>query len=310
MDLLYNIYVYGLNDGKLLMYPKLQWDINDSMQSYADECSFLYQEIVENNQIVKTEYVKENVASWEIDAFIHTYMCRHGIENVRGGRYNKKILSESAKEEISNAIKYFTFGLDNQNQRGKIYHEYEKNIDCEEIYRENIQKYENINSQRMRYQINRNVVYDINWLSRIIENEAPVFFEIRDRYNNIMNQLSTIYKQYLNVIEDAREQIDVLHLQYNNCVKCENLFTVPNLFFDCRVIKRERDKCKYTYNSDKSLICIIKIFELAIYSLINREDEEIFELNKINLQENKDKLFIVNKNKYVPTKYVSGLIKI
>ena len=147
----------------------------------------------------------------------------------------------------------------------------------------------------MRYQINRNVVYDINWLSRIIENEAPVFFEIRDRYNNLMNQLSTIYKQYINVIEDAREQIDALHLQYNNCVKCENLFTVPNLFFDCRVIKRERDKCKYTYNSDKSLLCVIKIFELAIYSLINREDEEIFELNKINLQENKDKLFIANK---------------
>lgn len=295
MDLLYNIYVYGLNDGKLLMYPKLQWDINDSMQSYADECAFLYQEIVENNQIVNTEYVKENVASWEIDAFIQTYMCRHGIDNVRGGRYNKKILSEAAKEEISNAIKYFTFGLDNQNQRVKIYHEYEKNIDSEEFYRENIKKYEKINSKRIRYQINRNVVYNINWLSRIIENEVPNCFEINDRYDNLMRQLSTIYKQYLNVIEDAREQIDVLHLQYNNCVKCDTLFTVPHLFFDSRVIKRERDIRKYNCKTDTSLICAIKIFELAIYSLINREDEEIFELNKINLQENKDKLFIANK---------------
>ena len=295
MDLLYNIYVYGLNDGKLLMYPKLQWDINDSKQSFVDECAFLYQEIIENNQIVNTEYVKENIASWEIDAFIHTYMCRHGIENVRGVRYNKKILSESAKEEISNAIKYFTFGLDNQNQRVKIYHEYEKNIDSEEFYRENIQKYEKINSQRMRYQINRNVVCNINWLSRIIENEVPNFFEINDRYDNLMRQLSTIYKQYLNVIEDAREQIDVLHLQYNNCVKCDTLFTVPHLFFDSRVIKRERDMRKYNFKTDTSLICAIKIFELAIYSLINKEDEEIFELNQINLQENKDKLFIVNK---------------
>ena len=295
MDLLYNIYVYGLNDGKLLMYPKLQWDINDSMQSYADECAFLYQEIVENNQIVNTEYVKENVASWEIDAFIQTYMCRHGIDNVRGGRYNKKILSEAAKEEISNAIKYFTFGLDNQNQRVKIYHEYEKNIDSEEFFRENIKKYEKINSKRIRYQINRNVVYNINWLSRIIENEVPNCFEINDRYDNLMRQLSTIYKQYLNVIEDAREQIDVLHLQYNNCVKCDTLFTVPHLFFDSRVIKRERDIRKYNCKTDTSLICAIKIFELAIYSLINREDEEIFELNKINLQENKDKLFIANK---------------
>ena len=295
MDLLYNIYVYGLNDGKLLMYPKLQWDINDSMQSYADECAFLYQEIVENNQIVNTEYVKENIASWEIDAFIQTYMCRHGIDNVRGGRYNKKILSEAAKEEISNAIKYFTFGLDNQNQRVKIYHEYEKNIDSEEFYRENIKKYEKINSKRIRYQINRNVVYNINWLSRIIENEVPNCFEINDRYDNLMRQLSTIYKQYLNVIEDAREQIDLIHMQYNNCVKCDTLFTVPHLFFDSRVIKRERDMRKYNFKTDTSLICTIKIFELAIYSLINREDEENFELNKINLQENKDKLFIVNK---------------
>jgi hypothetical protein len=114
-----------------------------------------------------------------------------------------------------------------------------------------------------------------------------------------MNQLSTIYKQYLNVIEDAREQIDMIHLQYNNCVKCENLFTVPNLFFDSRVIKRERTLNKYNCKTDKSLICIIKIFELAIYSLINREDEEIFELNQINLQENKDKLFIIMHKKKI-----------
>lgn len=299
MDLLYNIYVYGLNDGKLLMYPKLQWDINDSKQSFVDECAFVYQEIVENNQIIATEYVKENVASWEIDAFIQTYMCRHGIDNVRGGRYNKKTLSDAAKAEISNAIKYFTFGLDNQNKRGKIYHEYEKNIDSEEIYRENIQKYEKLNSERMRYEINRNVVYDINWLSRIIENEVSDFFEINDKYDNIMNNLSTIYKQYLNVIEDAREQIDMIHLQYNNCVKCENLFNVPHLFFDSLVIKRERTLNKYNCKTDKSLICIIKIFELAIYSLINREDEEIFELNQINLQENKDKLFIIMHKKKI-----------
>jgi hypothetical protein len=277
----------------------LQWDINDSKQSFVNECAFVYQEIVENNQIIATEYVKENVASWEIDAFIQTYMCRHGIDNVRGGRYNKKTLSDAAKDEISNAIKYFTFGLDNQNKRGKIYHEYEKNIDSEEIYRENIQKYEKLNSERMRYEINRNVVYDINWLSRIIENEVSDFFEINDKYDNIMNQLSTIYKQYLNVIEDAREQIDMIHLQYNNCVKCENLFTVPNLFFDSRVIKRERTLNKYNCKTDKSLICVIKIFELVIYSLINREDEEIFELNQINLQENKDKLFIIMHKKKI-----------
>jgi hypothetical protein len=65
------------------------------------------------------------------------------------------------------------------------------------------------------------------------------------------------------------------------------------VFFDGRIIKREREIYKYDYKSDKQLEQVIKVFELAIYSLINREEELYFDLNQVRLRENNDKLFIL-----------------
>ena len=70
---------------------------------------------------------------------------------------------------------------------------------------------------------------------------------------------------------------------------------VPNVFFDSRVIKGERQNHEYKLENDDQYVCVIKIFELALYTLINREDEYMFELNQINLRENKDKLFIAKQ---------------
>jgi hypothetical protein len=74
---------------------------------------------------------------------------------------------------------------------------------------------------------------------------------------------------------------------------CKLFFEKPYVFFDGRIIQRERDMHNYDFKSDKQLEQVIKVFELAIYSLINREEELYFDLNQIRINENKDKLFIL-----------------
>jgi hypothetical protein len=293
MDLLYNMYVYKLQKGQFLLYANFCSEFNEFNE---DNCSFLYQEIVKNNPISSLDHIKNNVAGWQVDAFVHTYMHKYGIENIRGGRYNKIDLSEEDKNEISNAIKFFTFGLENQLYQLSIYNDYKKNVQMSNIYRDNIETYDKINIFRQRFEINRNIIYDLEWLLGIIKNQTDNFLTISDRYYKIMNNLSTVYAQFVREVEDAREYIDRIHLEYNNCAKCNLIYAKPYTFFDCRVIPNERVHTKYLYANDMSLICAIKIFELSIYYLINREDEHIFDLSLINLQENKDKLFISERH--------------
>jgi hypothetical protein len=119
------------------------------------------------------------------------------------------------------------------------------------------------------------------------------FFDIKEKYDSLMTNLVTVYEQYLNVDEDARTKIDRIHELYGNCAKCELFFQNPCTFFDSRVIEEEREHNNYIYESDIALKCVMTVFELAIYSLINREDELIFDMNQILIQENRDKLFIL-----------------
>jgi hypothetical protein len=297
MNSLYDIYTYHLEDNTYLLYPKPLWFNADSDKNLMDECGFLYQEIVDNNPIVYLDNIKKNVAGWEIDAFVHMTMHDHGIERVRGGRYNTKILSESAKDEISNAIKYMSYGLNDQFNCINKFYKYRETIECEEIYMNKINQYEVIEERRKRYETNRTLVHELNWLMRIIRSEVGSFFDIKDRYYGLMRKMGVMYKQYLAVVEDAPEQVRKMRSAYNNCADCDIYFTVPHVFFDSRVIPTERAIHKYNFDADIQLKCVFSIFELALYTLINREDEEIFELNQIDIRENKDKLFIAKHSK-------------
>jgi|LauGreDrversion4_2_1035121.scaffolds.fasta_scaffold02389_4 hypothetical protein len=282
----YNIYVYELSNGKYLLYPRV---ISNYDNFCAGEVAFVYQEIVKNNPIKRLVHTQERLESWQIDAFVHSYMHIHGIENVRGGRYNTLELSE--KEEISQAIKYFTHGVEEQEQRVYQYYEYINTIAYEpDNYREKINYYEKTNLERKRFEIDRTIIYDLNWLVRIIVTGVDKFFEISDEYYKLMEQLSLIYNQYLSVFEDAQSKIDGL---CKDSDVCNLFFEKPYVFFDKRVIKRERDLNNYDFKSDKQLEQVIKVFELAIYSLINREEELYFDLNQVTLRESKDKLFIL-----------------
>lgn len=287
----YNIYVYELKDGKQLLYPKVVLDNNDFG---INECAFVYQEIVKNNPIIRVNHIQEGVESWQIDGYVHTYMQKYGLENVRGGRYNTLELSESAKSEISEAIKFFSGRLDQQENRVYQYHHCRENIRYGiDHYRGCINIYENLKMERKKYEIDRTIRYDLNWLNRIVAKGGVRFFDIKEKYDSLMTNLVTVYEQYLNVGEDAREKIDRIHELYGNCAKCELFFQTPCTFFDSRVIEEEREHNNYDYESDIALKCVMTVFELAIYSLINREDELIFDMNQIFIQENRDKLFIL-----------------
>ena len=280
----YNIYVYELNNGKYLLYPRV---ISNYDNFCAGEAAFVYQEIVKNNPIKRLVHTENGLKAWQIDAFVHTYMHNYGIENVRGGRYNKLELSE--KEEISKAIKYYTYGLEEQEQRVYQYYEYIDTIVHDpDNYKEKINYYEKTDMERKRFEIDRTIIYDLNWLVRSIETGVDKFFEIKDDYYKLMERLSLIYKQYLSVMEDAQSKIDGLSKGL-----CKLFFEKPYVFFDGRIIKRERELHNYDFKSDKQLEQVIKVFELAIYSLINREEELYFDLNQIRINENKDKLFIL-----------------
>jgi len=252
-----------------------------------DEAAFVYQEIVKNNPIKRLIHTHNGLDAWQIDAFVHTYMHNYGIENVRGGRYNTLELSE--KEEISKAIKYYTYGLEEQEQRVYQYYEYIDTIVHDpDNYKEKINYYEKTDMERKRFEIDRTIIYDLNWLVRSIETGVDKFFEIKDEYYKLMERLSLIYKQYLSVMEDAQSKIDGLSKGL-----CKLFFEKPYVFFDGRIIQREREMHNYDFKADKQLEQVIKVFELAIYSLINREEELYFDLNQIRINENKDKLFIL-----------------
>ena len=195
----------------------------------------------------------------------------------------------SEKEEISKAIKYYTYGLEEQEQRVYQYYEYIDTIVHDpDNYKEKINYYEKTDMERKRFEIDRTIIYDLNWLVRSIETGVDKFFEIKDDYYKLMERLSLIYKQYLSVMEDAQSKIDGLSKGL-----CKLFFEKPYVFFDGRIIKRERELHNYDFKSDKQLEQVIKVFELAIYSLINREEELYFDLNQIRINENKDKLFIL-----------------
>jgi hypothetical protein len=60
------------------------------------------------------------------------------------------------------------------------------------------------------------------------------------------------------------------------------------MFFDSRIIPYERTIYMYNSADDDQLEPMIKSFELAIYSMINREDETLFDMEQINIQEERD----------------------
>jgi hypothetical protein len=284
---MYNIYVYKLQNGR-----------DTFLLSAYQECEFLYQEIVKTNPILELNHIEYDVLPWQIDALVHKYMHEYGLENIRGGRYNRLHLSDAEKQEISDAIKFFAYEVEEQQARVEKYAQYvSTDIDANECMK-HIREYEELETRRKLFQIDRSIIDELEWLINIItKNPLDKFFLHSSRYYKLMYNLSIVYQQFHRVVEEAEDLSNQIHKLYNHCAICPLIYDRPYTFFDGRVIPSERKHTKYTWETDKSLECVIKMFELSIYYLINREDEVIFDLGLIDLQENKDKLFIAQSTK-------------
>ena len=278
---MYNIYVYKLQHGEKFLLCPHSADNENVEDNFS---AFLYQEIVQINPISELDHViKYSYADWQIDGLVHKYMHEHGIENVRGGRYKSWVLSEAEREEISSAIKFFAFDLDEQKSKRDVFCKYSQMNNDITSLKNALYKHETFTKERERYRIDRNIIHELNWLVSIIKNPVEKFLPISHRYNALMTALSNVFKQFEREIEDARDKII-----------CELVFSKPYTFFDCRVVPSEREHSNYNYENDTVLDAVLKGFELAIYTLINREDETIFEIDYFNVQEIRDRLFIAN----------------
>ena len=289
MNSLYNIYVYLLKDGMRLLCANARLDIDSQLDANLDAC--LYQDIVANNPIVCLEEIEFDVRAWQVDAFVHLQMHKHGIEKVRGGRYRSILLSTSEKEEISNAIKFFAYDLLEQDARKDKFQELmRQNIDKDLVNR-NIQAYFNAEDIRKRFAINRGIIDELDWLLQIIKTPEPNFVSrVSSRYYKLMRDLGNVYEHFLKETDNASELVKTI--LKDDLPICDLNLQTPYTFFDSRIILEEREHGNYDFDSDATLSFVIKVFELAIYTLINREDEAIFERDLIDLQENKDKMFI------------------
>lgn len=289
MNSLYNIYVYLLEDGMRLLCANARLDIDSQLDANLD--AFLYQNIVANNPIVYLEEIEFDVRAWQVDAFVHLQMHKHGTEKVRGGRYRNIVLSTSEKEEISNAIKFFAYDLLEQDARKDKFQELiSQNIDKDLVNR-NIQAYFTAEDIRKRFAINRGIIEELDWLQQIIKICEPHFVSrVSTRYYKLMSDLGNVYEHFVKETDNANELVKTI--VKDDLTICDLNFQKPYTFFDKRVILEEREYGKYDCESDAILPIVIKVFELAIYTLINREDEAIFERDLSDLQENKDKMFI------------------
>jgi hypothetical protein len=284
---MYNIYVYKLQKGR-----------ETFLLSAYQECEFLYQEIVKANPLLELNHIEYDVLPWQIDALVHKYMHTYGLENVRGGRYNRVHLSDSEKQEISDAIKFFAYGLEEQQARVGKYAEYVSTYIDENECMKRIRQYEELETRRLLFKIDRFIINEFEWLIDIVtKHPLEKFFLHSGRYYKLMHNLSIVNQQFHRVVEEAEELSNQIHKLYNHCANCPLIYDRPYTFFDGRVIPSEREHTRYRSETDKSLECVVKMFELSIYYLINREDEVLFELGLINLQENKDKLFIAQSTK-------------
>ena len=198
MPPIYDVYVYKLTNGKYLLYPALICNDNCVNDESDKECAFLYDDYLRNTKIESLEKIKTNIEAWQIDGLVHLYMHLFGIENVRGGRYRAAILSDETKDAISQSIKYFIDGLDEDRQEIEKYHTYAYTIvsDHDSIDSQYV-AYKNLEQRRNNYKVNRNLLNELDWLKRIIETPVERFFDVKDRYYELIDNLRVIYKKYI-----------------------------------------------------------------------------------------------------------------
>jgi hypothetical protein len=282
---MYNVYVLKLENAPydFFIYPRIyetnNWQI-------TTECGCLYRTTIKTHQIKEIVRIHWSKMAEEIDGIVLTHMHEHGIEKVRGGSFSKAVLSAAEKEFISDRIKFMFYDLEENARKTTEICNFKMHYESFTI--ENLQQIKNQleyeNNTIKNTKINMLNYYpdaspeDLEYLRNLINTACNSdrdwkFFDILPKYSGILERLKTTYHKYLRYIENAEQELSKVSNGTNDI-----FYKVPQLYFDSRVIERERVNSN-NYNNDNN---IFKALELMIYTLLNRSEEFKFDLGDDN----------------------------
>lgn len=249
---MYDIYVFK-GATQFFLYPKRVDNTRKStIVKNSIECAFLYRR--ENETLFFHEKIN-SIRATEIDGMVIYWMSKEGIERVRGGSFSDAVLSNETKDHISKQIKYMNYDLPKNDA-------FMNEIDMSESQicaQRKIEKYSPKAS-----------IEELEWLRHKVETSLTSewnFFDILDKYTCVMANLTEVYKQYLQYLEEFDRDFPPN--------KTNTTFLLcPRLYFDSQVIPEERVRGTFTENSDAD---IFATYELMIYTLMNRVEEFRFD---------------------------------
>lgn len=271
MNAIYNVYVFELDNAAYLLCPS----IGDCS---ILECEFMHPDICSKHRVIKLLDTYCDIEGWQIDGLVHAFMHRYGTNNVYGGSYSKlNATSDNIKtaDHITTAdhIKYMVDGLNKLRERQILCDKYKSSTSMTMDYKSEIAMYNELISLQSKYHIDRTIIDDIEWLKSVIIGPTTVNLE---RYHNLMKKLSEIYTKAAKLFN----------------LETGLTYSRPDTFFDSRVLPYERNVWNYNVDNDTKLNDVIKNFELAIYTMINREDEVLFDMEQINIDDIQNKYYM------------------
>jgi hypothetical protein len=294
MSQTYDVYIYRLTNGTYVIYPAIE------SNNPENECKFVYWDWFGCADIECLILIHQNVEAHQIDGIVHQYMHEHGIERVRGGKYDARHLDDSVKESISDSIKYFTYEAE---KNAKTAQKYTTLTDMDaDLIEAQYKIYNDLDRHREKYAVNHRLIGELEWLAEIVKNPVRPFFDIETRYYRLMKELGRLYEKYIEMVDDAPRLISTIYKKHSKHIETMGLVLIveeqlrnPVLYFDSRVIWEERMRGMPMFNPRDELV--LDIFTLIVYTFINREDEMIFEMSHIDIEHVKmmDRLMLLKK---------------
>ena len=286
---LYTIYVFQLRNGMRYLYPKSR-NMMDNMSSRDLFLEFRHSILSfdEAYQPVQILRAYTNILPYNINGLVLHYMHVYGIENVRGGKYTHLIFSKDEKEEISNQIKYFSHGIEEQEEHIDKYYNFTReynHLSLGSLWNErtridklllnhnrNQKLYENLNV------VENNDIYKIVWLEELCNTPDCKVPDLD--YDLCMSRIRMIFIAFNVYYEGAAEKMASLKNNFTNTLEPVMLLYNPVAFFDKIIYSSLEREEQFMY-----LPFVIALIEMIFYSMRNRCDELQFDMKSFNYDE-------------------------
>ena len=284
---LYTIYVFQLRNGMRYLYPKSRNIDNMSPRDLFLEFRYFcrFDEDYQPTQILR---MYTNILPYNINSTILQYMHVYGIENVRGGKYTNPILTKEEKDEISNQIKFFSHGIEEQEQRIDKYYNFTREYNHLSLgnlwnertridklllnHNKNQKSYENLNM------VENGDIYKIVWLEELCNTPDCTVPDLD--YALCMSRIRMIFIAFNVYYEGATEKMASLKNNFTNTLDPVMLLYNPVAFFDKIIYSSSEREEQFMY-----LPFVIALIEMIFYSMRNRCDELQFDMKSINYDE-------------------------